>query len=188
MCSSCFARVASRCLAATGALWALLLGLAPLAARASLLSPEMEDKVADVLTIVVLIVAPLIGVVVIWMVHVLPEKLAEKKHHPQKAAIQTVCLLSLVFGGMLWPFAWLWAYTKPVGYKLAFGTDKHDDFYEERGETLLHDQHAPLHELVQLRDELDSMAARGPLSPKLQELRGSLGMRLAADAAVPTVS
>ena len=186
--SNSFHRMSLRRAATTRTLWTLLLCAAPLAARASLLSPEMEDKVADVLTIVVLIVAPLIGVVVIWMVHVLPEKMAEKKHHPQKAAIQTVCLLSLVFGGMLWPIAWLWAYTKPVGYKVAFGTDKHDDYYEERGEKLLHEGNAPLHELVQLRDELDSMAARGPLSPKLQELRASLGMRLAADTAVPTVS
>jgi len=35
-----------------------------------------------------------------------------------------LCLLSLVFGGMLWPLAWLWAYTKPVIHKLAYGTDK----------------------------------------------------------------
>jgi hypothetical protein len=33
---------------------------------------------------------------------------------------------------MLWPFAWLWAYSKPVMYKLAYGTDRvahdaHDD-------------------------------------------------------------
>ena len=28
--------------------------------------------------------------------------------------IRTLCLLSLVFGGLLWPIAWLWAYTKPV--------------------------------------------------------------------------
>jgi hypothetical protein len=32
-------------------------------------------------------------------------------------------LLSLVFGGLLWPIAWLWAYSKPVLYKLAYGTD-----------------------------------------------------------------
>jgi CBS domain containing-hemolysin-like protein len=28
-----------------------------------------------------------------------------------------------VFGGILWPLAWLWAYTKPVFYKMAYGTD-----------------------------------------------------------------
>ena len=40
-----------------------------------------------------------------------------------------LCLLSLVFGGLLWPIAWLWAFTKPVSYKAAYGTDKHDDFF-----------------------------------------------------------
>jgi len=54
---------------------------------------------------------------------------AEKHHHPQKHAINLLCLLSLVFGGLLWPLAWLWAFTKPVAYKLAYGTDKHDDYF-----------------------------------------------------------
>ena len=53
----------------------------------------------------------------------MPEKIAEKKKHPQTAAIQCLCLLSLVFGGLLWPIAWLWAYTKPVAHKIAYGTD-----------------------------------------------------------------
>ena len=48
------------------------------------------------------------------MVHILPEKIAHKRHHPQFEAIRTLCLLSLVFGGLLWPIAWLWAYSKPV--------------------------------------------------------------------------
>jgi hypothetical protein len=57
------------------------------------------------------------------VIHILPEKIAEKKHHPQTKAIQCLCLLSLVFGGLLWPLAWLWAYTKPVLHRLAYGTD-----------------------------------------------------------------
>jgi hypothetical protein len=61
---------------------------------------------------------------VFLLVHILPEKIAEKKQHPQAGAIQCLCLLSLVFGGVLWPLAWLWAYTKPVLYKMAYGTDK----------------------------------------------------------------
>ena len=51
--------------------------------------------------------------------------------------IHTLCLLSLVFGGLLWPIAWLWAYTRPIGYKIAFGTEKHEDFFLEHGETSL---------------------------------------------------
>jgi hypothetical protein len=27
---------------------------------------------------------------------------------------------------MLWPIAWLWAYSKPVLYKMAYGTDVHE--------------------------------------------------------------
>jgi hypothetical protein len=173
------------------ALWRLaamaVLCSAPLAAHASFLSPEMEDKVADILTIVVLFVAPAIGIAVFWIVHVLPEKIAEKKQHPQKHAIHTLCLLSLVFGGLLWPVAWLWAYTRPIGYKLAYGTDKDNDYYEEHGAELLANDHTPVQELVQLRDELDHMASKGALPVKLQALRVSLGLRIAADAAVPTV-
>ena len=91
------------------------------------------DTAANVLSWVVLIIAPTVGIAVFWMLHILPEKIAEKRHHPQAKAIQCLCLLSLVFGGLLWPIAWLWAYTKPVGYKLAYGTDKSPDYYKEHG-------------------------------------------------------
>src|SRR5262245_31894291 len=96
----------------------------PPAAHASIFKGETLDSVANVLAWVVLIVAPTVGIAVFWLVHILPEKIAEKKQHPQAKAIQCLCLLSLVFGGLLWPIAWLWAYTKPVLHKLAYGTDK----------------------------------------------------------------
>ena len=92
-------------------------------AHASLFHGETLDSIANAIAWVVLVIAPIIGIVVFWMVHILPEKIAEKKKHPQTKAIQCVCLLSLCFGGMLWPFAWLWAYTKPVLHKMAYGTD-----------------------------------------------------------------
>ena len=103
----------------------------PFHADASLFQGEALDTVADVMSWVVLAIVPIIGIGAFWLVHILPEKIAEKKQHPQTAAIQTLCLLSLVFGGILWPLAWLWAYSKPVMYKMAYGTDKvphgHDD-------------------------------------------------------------
>jgi len=117
------------------ALGALLAALLPAAAQASMFKGETMDKVADVLAIVVLIIVPVIGITVFWLVHILPEKIAEKRHHPQAKAIQTLCLLSLVFGGLLWPIAWLWAYTKPVLYKMAYGTDTVDPHAEEGHET-----------------------------------------------------
>jgi hypothetical protein len=96
----------------------------PLPAHASMFQGEALDKMADILTWVVLIVAPLVGIAVFWLVHILPEKIAEHRQHPQAKAIQCLCLLSLVFGGLLWPLAWLWAYSKPVLYQMAYGTDK----------------------------------------------------------------
>jgi hypothetical protein len=105
----------------------------PSSASASLLSPEAEDKLATFLAIFVLFIVPVVLITLFWMVHVLPEKIAHKRHHPQFEAIRTLCLLSLAFGGLLWPLAWLWAYTKPVGYKLAYGTDKHPDYFKEHG-------------------------------------------------------
>ena len=153
-------------------------------AQASLFHGETLDKIADVMAIIVLIIVPVVAVVAFWLVHILPEKIAEKRHHPQKDAITTLCLLSLAFGGMLWPIAWLWAYTRPVGYRMAYGTDKHEDYFEEmagkaRGGTLLHD------EITHLRQELDEMAARGALPPALKGLRAELDDMHAKAAAAP---
>ncbi len=92
-------------------------------AHASLFSGETLDLVANILAWIVLFVAPVIAIGVFWMVHILPERIAEKRHHPQAPAIKTLCLLSLFFGGLLWPLAWLWAYSKPVLYKIAYGED-----------------------------------------------------------------
>jgi predicted MFS family arabinose efflux permease len=93
---------------------------------------SFADKVASALAVFVIIVVPIGAIVLFWMVHVLPEKIAEQRHHPQKEAIKVLCLLSLVFGGMLWPIAWLWAYSRPVLHKLAYGDDKHPDYYAEK--------------------------------------------------------
>jgi hypothetical protein len=93
-------------------------------AHASLFTGDTLDAVANGIAWVAIVIAPIIGITVFWLLHILPEKIAEKKKHPQTAAIQTLCLLSLFFGGLLWPLAWLWAYTKPVLYKMAYGTDE----------------------------------------------------------------
>ena len=107
-------------------------------AHASLFEGETLDKIADVLTWVVLVIAPIVGITVFLLIHILPEKIAEKREHPQTKAIQCLCLLSLIFGGLLWPLAWLWAYTKPVMHKLAYGTDKESHGDEERHEVEEH--------------------------------------------------
>jgi hypothetical protein len=142
-------------------------------ADASFLSGEALDTAATVIAWFVVCVVPIVLIVLFWIVHFLPEKIAHKRHHPQKDAIHTLCLLSLAFGGLLWPFAWLWAYTKPVGYRLAYGTERHDDYYLEMGEKAK--SGALLQEdIIHLRQELDAMAAKGTLPATLRALRNEL--------------
>jgi CBS domain containing-hemolysin-like protein len=161
-------------------LYGALAALAATPARASFLSGEALDTAADVLAIIVLIFVPVVAIVVFWLVHILPEKFAHKRHHPQRDAIQVLCLLSLAFGGLLWPFAWLWAFTKPVVYRGAYGTDKHEDYYDELAErhrsgTLVRE------DILHLREELEAMEAKGALPPRLRALKDELArLRLAA--------
>jgi hypothetical protein len=106
----------------------LLIGiviLLPTLAHASFLPPDLIDGVANVISWVVLIVIPVGAIALFWFVHIWPDTVAKKRQHPQRDAIHALCVLSLFFGGLLWPFAYLWAYTKPTMYKLAYGTDKY---------------------------------------------------------------
>ena len=148
--------------------------LAATAAHASFLSGDALAAAANVMAVVVIIIVPIVLIVLFWMVHVLPEKIAHKRHHPQTEAIQVLCLLSLAFGGLLWPLAWLWAYTKPVLHKLAYGTDKHDDYFKElaahepEAEATLHS------DVSKLRADLDRLVARGGAPQELEAIRDQL--------------
>ncbi|HET8563208.1 MAG TPA: hypothetical protein VFM35_04970, partial [Candidatus Binatia bacterium] len=51
----------------------------PADVHAAMFKGEALDTVADVLTWVVLIVAPIVGIGVFLLVHILPEKIAEKR-------------------------------------------------------------------------------------------------------------
>jgi CBS domain containing-hemolysin-like protein len=150
-----------------------LLLLLPGRVDASFLSPEAEDALAKYIALFVIFVVPAVLITLFWMVHILPEKIAHKRHHPQFEAIRTLCLLSLVFGGLLWPLAWIWAYTKPVMHKLAYGTDKatHDEEYAGESRALpaegLHERLARLEEtglsagdLKTLTADLDALEAK----------------------------
>jgi uncharacterized membrane protein YfcA len=106
--------------------WRLVLPACLYAATASAsLSGPLADKVADWLSIFILFALPPGGIYLFWMLHILPEKAAIKRHHPQKDAIHMLCLLSLVFGGLLWPIAMLWAYLKPMGMRVAVVEAEH---------------------------------------------------------------
>ena len=133
---------------------------------ASFLSPEAEDTLATWLAVFIIFFVPVVLIVVFWMVHILPEQIAHKRNHPQFEAIRTLCLLSLVFGGLLWPIAWLWAYSKPVIHKIAYGTDKLHPEEHEKGSGLherlkrLEVAGLPDAELKALRADIDAIEAR----------------------------
>lgn len=137
-----------------------LMVFGPARAHASIFKGEALDTMADVLTWIVLIVAPVVAIAVFWIVHILPEKIAEKRQHPQAGAIQCLCLLSLVFGGLLWPIAWLWAYSKPVLYKMAYGTDKVAHGHDDAAAKTEKDEAAELKQLRERVAELESKLAR----------------------------
>lgn len=154
---------------------ALAAGMIPCQAWA--MAPGTEENIADMMVWVVIVIVPIAVLYLFWKIHVLPEVFAEKNHHPQKKAIQVLCLLSLLFGGLLWPIAWLWAFTKPVAYKSAYGTDKHDDFFlkpdgEHGGKPL--DLAIVDDEIMLLKEKLDGLSHKRELIlQKQQESTGS---------------
>jgi uncharacterized membrane protein YfcA len=85
----------------------------------------LADTVADWMSVFILLVMPPAAIYLFWILHILPEKAAKKRNHPQKDAIHMLCLLSLVFGGLLWPLAMLWAYVKPMGMRVALVEAEH---------------------------------------------------------------
>jgi hypothetical protein len=137
------------------ALTAFVILTLPARAHASLFHGETLDSIANGISWVVLVVAPIIGIAIFWLVHILPEKIAHKKMHPQTRAIQCLCLLSLCFGGLLWPIAWLWAYTKPVLHKMAYGTDA-DESLGHHGEEVTNEEN----EIEKLRARIAELEAK----------------------------
>ena len=126
----------------------------PTQAHASILHGETLDTVANVIAWFAFIIVPPVLIVAFLAVHVIPEKIAEKRHHPQLGAIKCLCFLSLVFGGLLWPFAWLWAYSKPVLHKMAYGTDV-DESHEKPAQ-----KKSDISELEQLRARVAELEAQ----------------------------
>jgi CBS domain containing-hemolysin-like protein len=163
--------------------------LGPSAAHASFLSGEALDTAANALSWFILFAVPIVAVGAFFYVHVLPELIAERRQHPHKDSIKVLCILSLFFGGLLWPFAWLWAYTKPIGYRAIYGTERHEDYYLEMGEKARSGKLDPA-EVDHLREELAMMASKVTLSPALKQLAAELdaisaARKAAAPAPVP---
>jgi hypothetical protein len=67
----------------------------------------------DLFTFVVLAVLIAAGLYAAFVLGELPGRIAEKRKHPQAEAIRVGGWIGLLTLGVLWPFALVWAYTKP---------------------------------------------------------------------------
>ena len=140
-----------------------IFNLLPLTCFASGATRHLEQIIADYLVWVVILIVPVAVVYIFWKIHILPELYAEKVHHPQTKLIQVLCIMSIVFGGLLWPLAWILAYSKPVLHKMAYGTDKSDEYYLDpegkHADKPL--SHAVIDdEIINLREKLNGLEAK----------------------------
>ena len=79
--------------------------------------------VLDAFAFVVFAVLIFVGVVIVVSLGKLPGQLARKWDHPQAAAINAMSWIGIATGGLLWPIAFIWAFTNPFGNKPAIIKD-----------------------------------------------------------------
>jgi hypothetical protein len=69
----------------------------------------------DAFAFVVFAVLIFVGVVIVVSLGKLPGQLAQKWGHPQAAAINAMSWIGIATGGLLWPIAFIWAFTTSFG-------------------------------------------------------------------------
>jgi hypothetical protein len=73
----------------------------------------------DAFAFVVFAVLIFVGVIIVVNLGKLPGQLAHKWNHPQAGAINALSWIGIATGGLLWPVAFVWAFTTPFGVKSA---------------------------------------------------------------------
>ena len=71
--------------------------------------------VFDIMAFIVFGVLLVVAVVIVVMLGSLPGQIAQKRGHPQAAAITVASWLGIATGGILWPLALIWAFLRPGG-------------------------------------------------------------------------
>ena len=61
-----------------------------------------------------------VAVTVIVKLGQLPGQLARKWGHPQASAINAASWIGIATGGLLWPLAFIWAFTTPTTHRPGF--------------------------------------------------------------------
>jgi hypothetical protein len=81
----------------------------------------------DAFAFVVFAVLIVVAVGVVITLGQLPGRLARKWGHPNAAAITAAGWIGVATGGLLWPLAFIWAFTVPTGVSSSKGKDDRDD-------------------------------------------------------------
>jgi Protein of unknown function (DUF3302) len=70
--------------------------------------------ILDAFAFLVFAILILVGVIIVVSLGRLPGQLARKWGHPQAPAINALSWIGIATGGVLWPIAFVWAFTKPI--------------------------------------------------------------------------
>ncbi|MCP1971766.1 MULTISPECIES: DUF3302 domain-containing protein [Bradyrhizobium] len=73
----------------------------------------------DAFAFVVFAVLIFVGVMIVVNLGKLPGQLTHKWNHPQAGDINAMSWIGIATGGLLWPVAFIWAFTTPFGVKSA---------------------------------------------------------------------
>jgi hypothetical protein len=76
----------------------------------------------DIMAFVVFAVLIAAGFVIVVGLGMLPGRIAQKRGHPQAAAINVASWLGLATGGVLWLLALIWAFLRPAADPSAAGS------------------------------------------------------------------
>jgi uncharacterized BrkB/YihY/UPF0761 family membrane protein len=83
--------------------------------------PALDSSIGalDIFAFVVFAILIFVGVIFVVSVGKLPGQLAHKWGHPQASAINAMSWIGIATGGLLWPVAFIWAFTTPFGARSA---------------------------------------------------------------------
>jgi len=79
----------------------------------------------DAFAFVIFAVLIAVAVIIIVSLGKLPGQLARKWGHPQASAINAASWIGIATGGLLWPFAFIWAFVTPTAHRASAVRDEH---------------------------------------------------------------
>src|SRR6266480_7632198 len=95
------------------------------AALHGVLTVDSSFGALDAFAFVVFAVLIFVGVLIVVNLGKLPGQLAHKWNHPQAGAINAMSWVGIATGGLLWPVAFIWAFTTPFGAKFPVKDERH---------------------------------------------------------------